>query len=303
MEISRPLADRQVARLKTETVTEHMERFSVQQHSAADARAWGEPNDEPCFVIMLEVLDNLTHDRVERGHVSEEFKETWVEEKVSLEEKTMKEVIPTEVLRPLNDDVIKKCLTLMGMIPDKSKKGQQEKDKKKTLISSNPLFRWIQRFLWSQVFWIPTGCLTLFETLHYVRPNMTLIAADFSSLPDVKISGVGAPLVASKEGGVTTDHSTFLVPKGSSDIFFPTNFALLQLLDTLCSQRSHTSDFLEKKSNKERQKSRRISAVVQTHEFMQRYADVTQTQLKNGYNPLLQDFSNTKIFLSVSKAG
>lgn len=38
----------------------------------------------------------------------------------------------------------------------------------------------------------------LLETLHSARPNMTLIASDFSLLPDVRLAGEGAPLVSSK---------------------------------------------------------------------------------------------------------
>lgn len=38
----------------------------------------------------------------------------------------------------------------------------------------------------------------LLETLHSALPNMSLIASDFSYLPDVTIAGDRAPLVSSK---------------------------------------------------------------------------------------------------------
>ena len=43
---------------------------------------------------------------------------------------------------------------------------------------------------------LPTGALQLFRTLRAARPNHVLFAADFDSLPDVRIPGVNAPLVA-----------------------------------------------------------------------------------------------------------
>lgn len=45
---------------------------------------------------------------------------------------------------------------------------------------------------------MPLTVQQLLETLHRMRPNMALITSDFSSLPDVTISGARAPIVASK---------------------------------------------------------------------------------------------------------
>ena len=45
---------------------------------------------------------------------------------------------------------------------------------------------------------LPTKAAMLFKTLQTMRPNHTVIMADFASLPDVKIKGRLAPLVTSK---------------------------------------------------------------------------------------------------------
>ena len=37
-------------------------RYVVQRRDATDREGWGEVDDEPCFVVALEVLDNLPHD-------------------------------------------------------------------------------------------------------------------------------------------------------------------------------------------------------------------------------------------------
>ena len=50
-----------LAQLQRERLAGHAATFSVQQR---DARAsWGKPTNEPCAIIMNEVLDNLPHDR------------------------------------------------------------------------------------------------------------------------------------------------------------------------------------------------------------------------------------------------
>ena len=56
---------------------------------------------------------------------------------------------------------------------------------------------------------------SLLDSLHAARPNMTLLAADFSFLPEVQVEGQRAPLIASKKAGVQRDHSTYLVTKAS----------------------------------------------------------------------------------------
>ncbi|PNG98991.1 hypothetical protein TSOC_015238, partial [Tetrabaena socialis] len=79
-----------------------------------------------------------------------------------------------------------------------------------------------------EVLWLPTAAAAFFELLHAVRPNHSLIAADFDKLPDVQLPGRNAPLIAQKVGGRNIDHGTLLVPWGTADIFFPTDF------DALC---------------------------------------------------------------------
>ena len=38
--------------------------------------------------------------------------------------------------------------------------------------------------------------------------------------------------------------------------------------------------------------------VIKSADFLKEYADISQTQTRNGYNPLLEDFSNTRFLLS-----
>ena len=57
--------------------------------------------------------------------------------------------------------------------------------------------------------------MALLESLHAARPRHRLVAADFDSLPGVRVSGRNAPLVASQEpGGRSVDHDSYLENPG-----------------------------------------------------------------------------------------
>lgn len=78
VEVSAPLAARQAAAVGVSAA--HAARFSVERRDAADVAGWGDPDEAPCFVIALEVLDNLPHDRVHRdGSASS----SWLEARVA----------------------------------------------------------------------------------------------------------------------------------------------------------------------------------------------------------------------------
>lgn len=76
VEVSAPLAARQAAAVGVSAA--HAARFTVERRDAADVAGWGDPDDAPCFVIALEVLDNLPHDRVHQDAAS-----SWLEARVA----------------------------------------------------------------------------------------------------------------------------------------------------------------------------------------------------------------------------
>jgi len=68
---------------------------------------------------------------------------------------------------------------------------------KTPLCDSTAFLKWhILRASSEEAAFLPTGALQLFQTLRAARPDHFLFAADFDSLPDVRIPGVNAPLVA-----------------------------------------------------------------------------------------------------------
>jgi SAM-dependent MidA family methyltransferase len=63
VEVSAQLAARQAAAV---AAAGHAARYTVERRDAADVAGWGGQDAAPCFVLALEVLDNLPHDRVVR---------------------------------------------------------------------------------------------------------------------------------------------------------------------------------------------------------------------------------------------
>ncbi|THG01599.1 hypothetical protein TEA_010035 [Camellia sinensis var. sinensis] len=176
-----------------------------------------------------------------------------------------------ELYKPLQDPLIISCMEILDLDKDLTTRGGRT-----TSTARN---------IWAKIFpkprrcWLPTGCLKLLEVLHGALPKMSLIASDFSFLPDVKVPGERAPLVSTK---------------GDADIFFPTDFWLLERIDHYC------SGWLKLQKDKSSNKGKkRRTIMLDTSSFMEEFGLPSKTRTKDGYNPLLDDFKNTKIYLSV----
>ncbi|KAJ9555498.1 hypothetical protein OSB04_010112 [Centaurea solstitialis] len=309
VEISSSLAKKQLETVGE--VSSHLSKFKVECRDAADRSGWGDAEQQPCWVIMLEVLDNLPHDLIYSENQVLPWMEVWVEKQQDRSKLS-------ELYKPMQDRLIKSCLDILNVDKDFRPQGTRE--------ASLPSNVWAKIFPKPRRSWLPTGCLVrvrfisdlmkarfryvsicsdkdsydiqkLLETLHGALPKMSMIAADFSYLPDVKVPGERAPLVSTKIDGSSSDHSTYLDAKGDADIFFPTDFWLLERIDHYSSGwlKSRIENF--DRSSKQGKKRRTIT--LDTSEFMEEFGLPTKTKTKDGYNPLLDDFINTKFYLSV----
>jgi len=92
--------------------------------------------------------------------------------------------------------------------------------------------------------------------------------------------GINAPIVSTKleKSDQKKDYSDYLVPRGTADIFFPTNFRLIKLMH----------DEITKKDGE----------FMKTHQFVEEYSHTKWATTKSGYNPLKEDFLNTVFFLT-----
>ncbi|XP_057547389.1 uncharacterized protein LOC130825953 isoform X1 [Amaranthus tricolor] len=274
VEISPFLAEKQIETVGQ--VNSHKSRFMVECRDASDRNGWGDVQQEPCWVIMLEVLDNLPHDLIYSKNQTSPWEEVWVEKQIECRETL------SESYRRLQDRLIMFCIEILGEEIDGPTRG--------VTTAFKSIFANV--FPKSRRCWLPTGCLKLMEALHSARPKMSLIASDFSYLPDVRIPGLRAPLVSAKIDGCNVDYDSYLDAKGDADIFFPTDFWLLERIDHYCSGWP-----CHKNPPKDRKKRRTI--ILDTSAFMDEFGLPSKTRTKDGYNPLLDDFKNTKFYLSV----
>ena len=135
---------------------------------------------------------------------------------------------------------------------------------------------------------IPTGSLQLLESLKLAVPNHVLIAADFDHLPwPSEISGhrdtaLNAPIVSSAGGKV--DHGSYLENAGNADIFFATDFRWLA---------SAYSAVMGSNAS---------ATVMSSDVFLSRNVNPRRTETRTGYNPMLEDYSNTAFLIAKSRA-
>lgn len=291
------------------------------------------------FVICLELLDNLPHDKLISKFSIANFSEVSVAEEIEVKTPESSEVIsPTKTRQvtetqkrdPTNQEPQQKLVEVHGRLSDPviidfldsfcSFYGLPERCfmyETKTFDSHQCAVLWdilcapyipqtkeksFSGFIYEKLkqlrtsviqktghtsthysVYIPTGAFMLFKKLHTSFPQHNVICADFTDLRGA-MYGLNAPLVQKTEGNETIEQSSYLTaPKGEYDIFFPTNFTLLKAIYHMTTKEPCSSKVLSSK------------------EFMKRYANTKATKTKLGYNPLLDDFTNTAFFLGFKR--
>jgi hypothetical protein len=326
LEISVPLAEAQKKRLLSHENVVHVLNRDVLEWasdtstaSSAGQRARDKQAAESstCFVIGMEVLDNMPHDKVKlnqtaggsgEADTADEWQQTVV---VSGEGGASY----SEVYEPVSDRLIERTLALFPPF-------QKSADDNEGEESSAGISSWLSEGMKAgarsrstegfDAAFIPTALVRLMEGLNTKLPRHRLILADFSELPPGEagagpsLQAANAPLVSgpttnaqgeeaviaswgeyltfggqgSGAAGVA-DRDTYLVPLGDADIFFATDFPALQ------------SAFV---SITGREKG--TTAVLSTAEFVDRYGETEKTACLSGYNPMREVFSNQSFFLS-----
>lgn len=264
----------------------HAGRFKIAQGDACEGNTWGKQDFTHSFILGMEVLDNLPHDKVERISGGAE----WMQTAVSLDSShvakggRMEDGPWVEQLEALEDPLLIRCLTATYVKPtleQRLDKGILDKDV-------------AQRREVGEVLWCPTGGMSLLEVLHRERPNHSLILADFDFLPEVRIPGKNAPLVAEKVGGRKVDHDTLFVPWGTADIFFPTDFDALGRIYRAAAESVWGAG---------RDPSMFKQSISHYHQgaVMKRYKEMARTATIGSFNPMIDDFLNMRLWFGDSQ--
>jgi ornithine carbamoyltransferase len=94
-----------------------------------------------------------------------------------------------------------------------------------------------------------------------------------------------------QRAGRNVDFDTYLLPPGSADVFFASDFP--NLMNLWHATRSQTHN-----AKHQRDAAATRADVVPTGVFMNMYADVKRTKTMAAFNPLLDDFNNTAFMLA-----
>ncbi|KAB5593945.1 S-adenosyl-L-methionine-dependent methyltransferase [Ceratobasidium theobromae] len=307
IEISENLAQKQTARLRRR----HANAIEVIHKSIFE---WTYEEPAPCFFLAMEVVDNFAHDIVRYDYKTLEP----LQAIVAIDQ--LGDFF--ELYEPLHDPLISRFLNLRSRLRHVSPALAPSLTNNAFVRAIRPFFPFVPNMTPRE--FVPTR---LFEFLIVLRdkfPRHRLLLSDFSSLPDT-IPGYNAPVVQTRVNNVMVPCETYLVHQGYFDIFFPTNFALLRdlyecvvggddethdsgvrasPLGNLASPTRSGSTFF---SSEGRRKviegvisssglavGERQSSVYTHREFLEKYADLDATTLRNGENPMLDFYQNVK---------
>jgi hypothetical protein len=264
--------------------------------------------DNYAFVVGLELLDNLPHDKLIMSPDSRMLQVVVEEKEIECKAKYVEEHVPVsdvvivEFLETIAEivGVRKDCFTKTNFKVEKEHldtlkelhllwnyfSGSSRRDwslyKRFLYLIANIKYRILPLYDSNTniVTYIPTGSYLFLKFIKRFFPKHYLILSDFNAIQGSGV-GVNAPLVQRIVGNTVLEKSSYLdAPLGTFDVFFPTNFPLL----------SHVYQ-------KVMQTETKAVTVVSTKSFMKSNSDYKLTRTRLGYNPLLEDFSNTSFLL------
>lgn len=264
IEISSSLADLQLRNLqKSPSSAEHLDHVEIVNTSIFD---WNMYIHSPCFILALEVFDNFAHDSLRYDPTTEEP----LQGNVLIDDEGEYFEYYERKLDPLASRYLR--------IREAASRSHFT-----TPLSRSRLLRRLRHSLplapnLTQPEWIPTRMMQFFDVLRDYFPAHRLVMSDFSSLPGT-ISGINAPVVQTRYQRQTVPVSTPYVHQGYFDIFFPTDFSVME-------------DVYRAMTGK-------LTRVLSHRDFLERWAYVEDTQTRNGENPMLSWYKNACVMTTV----
>lgn len=214
IEISSQLHSLQKTALSTAASDpDHLEHVELINTSIFD---WSQTVLQPCFFLALEVIDNFGHDSLRYDPYTTQP----LQGSVLIDDQGEF----YEYYSPTIDPLVSSYLDLRNRVA---------RAPFRTPLTFPPTL--IRRFLHTLPFaanltipeYIPTRLMQFFQILSTHFPHHRLILSDFTALPDA-VSGISAPVVQTRYQRRTIPVTTPFVHQGYFDIFFPTNFDLME---------------------------------------------------------------------------
>eukprot|EP00937_MAST-01D_sp_MAST-1D-sp2_P004553 g4553.t1 len=261
------------------------------------------------FVVALEVLDNLPHDKV----VWDAAARCWLQARVAAAHPRA-----CEVLEPASDAVLLQAAELFepGIAAGTPPPPPPLLGRCINAVMSGrglapPV---VGRFL-------PSGASRLLLQLASDLPHHGLVLADFSELPRSAWGADGSytlnrPIVAGRRSGLrpsggsggsgdsgaggagaVVDHESYLdVSTGQADIFFATDFEALRRAHVKAVAAAGQGLAREGEGGGEVPAGR----VLPSSAFLGEFGEVARTATLSGFNPMLEDFTNTAFLLTTA---
>ncbi|EEH46448.1 uncharacterized protein PADG_02546 [Paracoccidioides brasiliensis Pb18] len=259
IEISPSLAKLQQKNLKNSIHSSgHRGHAEIINQSIFD---WNTYVHSPCFFLALEVFDNFSHDAI----------------RYDLETGQPRQGC---VLIDPDGEFYEYYIPYLDLIASRYLRVRKAAARRpfSTPLRS-PLARKIQAALpfapnMTLPEYIPTRLMQFFDILHDYFPAHRLVTSDFNSLPDA-VPGYNAPVVQTRYQRTTVPVSTPFVHQGYFDIFFPTDFNLMEDV-----YRAITG---------------KLTQVSSHADFLERWAYVEDTETRSGENPLLNWYKNASV--------
>ena len=231
--------------------------------------------NEHWFILGMEVLDNLPHDKIMYCPKDGQLLQCEVH---TNERAKYGQLDYQEVFVPLKDRLILETARVLDAIGHKSPSLKGSiwdlfyQDLGKGNFGVNP---WRTEF-------IPTMAFQLLRQLVQTFPRHTMLFGDFSWLPE-RIPGHNAPLVQSCLRGETLAVERYLLQRGYFDIMFQTDFGLVEKMHFYLA-------------------GKRRGKVHNHADLMRKYAPIDKTRLQNGSNPMVEEYLNMKYFEGTTEA-
>lgn len=245
--------------------------------------------DEHCFVVGMEILDNMPHDRlyIDKDTAGTSEFEYQLQSIIELSQDAEGNEILKEILEPVGSDpLIIEFLQLLKSMPapdhvtlnNKLQFGGFIKRIKDVFDD----YRWRSE-IESNIF-APTATLNLFKQVNRMFPNHQMILADFdcflTSLNKKTLKGINAPLITNKLQSPTDwdKYETYMIPRGAADICFPSDFHFLQ--------------------HAYREITKQPVTIYKNKEFIDIFALESWATTQNNYNPMREEYFNTSFLVT-----
>ncbi|KAF9894371.1 hypothetical protein FE257_007874 [Aspergillus nanangensis] len=263
IEISPALADLQMKNLmESANAAGHLDHIEIINQSIFD---WDTYVHSPCFFLALEVIDNFSHDAIRYDRKTQQAQQSGVliDAQGEFHEYYSAQIDPvaSRFLRVRQTAARRGFPTPLGPRFLRGVRSSLPLQKPYTLPE-----------------YIPTRLMQFFDVLDTYFPGHRLVASDFSTLPDA-IPGINAPVVQTRYKRRTVPVTTPFVHQGYFDIFFPTDFNVIEDL-----YRAITG---------------KLTQVTSHEDFVHRWAYIEDTETRNGENPLLTWYKNASMLMTV----